>query len=92
MKAALYQGQGAIELTTLPDPKCMPEGAILENVYASICGTDVAVYKHGTGLGHKITVGGEFGEQVNHIVIVRIARQNSFATAAEKKRRVNYKF
>ena len=38
MKAALYQGQGKIELTTLPDPECTPEGAVLENVYASICG------------------------------------------------------
>lgn len=64
MKAALYQGQGKIELTRLPDPVCSPDGVILQNVYASICGTDVAVYKHGTGLGHKITIGGEFGHEV----------------------------
>ena len=43
MKAALYQGKGKIELTRLPDPECLPEGAVLQNVYASICGTDVAV-------------------------------------------------
>ena len=64
MKAALYQGQGKIELTTLPDPVCGPDGVVLENVYASICGTDAAVYKYGTGLGHKITIGGEFGHEV----------------------------
>ena len=64
MKAALYQGKGKIELTRLPDPECLPEGAVLKNVYASICGTDVAVYRHGTGLGHRITVGGEFGHEV----------------------------
>ena len=64
MKAALYQGKGKIELTRLPDPECLPEGAVLQNVYASICGTDVAVYRHGTGLGHRITVGGEFGHEV----------------------------
>ena len=64
MKAALYQGQGKIEMTTLPDPVCTDDGVILQNIYASICGTDVAVYTHGTGLGHKITIGGEFGHEV----------------------------
>ena len=64
MKAALYQGKENIELTTLPDPVCTPDGVILQNIYASICGTDAAVYKHGTGLGHKITIGGEFGHEV----------------------------
>ena len=64
IKAAIYQGKGKIDLTTLPDPECTSDGVILENIYASICGTDVAVYKHGTGLGHKITIGGEFGHEV----------------------------
>lgn len=64
MKAALYQGKGNIELTQLENPVCTEDGIILQNIYASICGTDVAVYKHGTGLGHKITIGGEFGHEV----------------------------
>lgn len=64
MKAALYQGKGKLELTHLADPVCTDDGIILQNIYASICGTDVAVYKHGTGLGHKITIGGEFGHEV----------------------------
>lgn len=64
MKAALYQGKKTIELSDLPDPVCSDNGAVLKNVYASICGTDVAVYKYGTGLGHKITIGGEFGHEV----------------------------
>ncbi|MBQ9060131.1 MAG: alcohol dehydrogenase catalytic domain-containing protein [Firmicutes bacterium] len=64
MKAAIYQGKGKIELKELPDPKCTPQGAILQNVYASICGTDVAVYQHGPGLGHRISIGGEFGHEV----------------------------
>jgi (R,R)-butanediol dehydrogenase/meso-butanediol dehydrogenase/diacetyl reductase len=68
MRAALYQGQGKIELTQLPDPVCTPDGAILQTVYASICGTDVAVYKHGTGLGHRITIGGEFGHEAFCVV------------------------
>lgn len=64
MRAALYKGAGAIELTQLPDPVCTDDGVILKNCYASICGTDVAVYKHGTGMGHRITIGGEFGHEV----------------------------
>lgn len=63
MKAALYQGKENIKLTTLPNPVCSDNGAVLKNIYASICGTDVAVYKHGTGMGHKITIGGEFGHE-----------------------------
>lgn len=76
MKAALYQGQGKIKINTLPDPVCTDYGVILENIYASICGTDVAVYKHGTGLGHRITVGGEFG----HEVVCRIKEKGKNVT------------
>lgn len=64
MKAAIYQGKENIEIKELPDTVCTDDGVILENIYASICGTDVAVYKHGTGLGHKIEIGGEFGHEV----------------------------
>ena len=60
MKAALYQG---VEIAELPDYKCADDAIILKNIYSSICGTDVAVYKHGLGLGHRITVGGEFGHE-----------------------------
>lgn len=63
MKAALYQGKGNIELTEIETPVCTDDGVILQNIYASICGTDVAVYKEGTGLGHKIEIGGEFGHE-----------------------------
>ena len=44
---------------------------LIQNIYSSICGTDVAVYKHGANTGHKVTVGGEFGhETVSRIVKV----------------------
>lgn len=43
----------------------------MKNIYASICGTDVAVYQHGPGTGHRISVGGEFGhEMVSKVVEV----------------------
>lgn len=76
MKAALYRGKEHIELTTLPDPECSENGVILKNIYASICGTDVAVYKHGTGLGHKIEIGGEFG----HEAVCRVVQAGNNVT------------
>lgn len=63
MKAAIYRGVHNIDITNLPDYECDDDAVILKNIYSSICGTDVAVYNHGLGLGHKITVGGEFGHE-----------------------------
>lgn len=63
MKAALYQGIQKIEITDLPDYICGDDAIVLKNICSSICGTDVAVYNHGLGLGHRITVGGEFGHE-----------------------------
>lgn len=64
MKAALYMGQKNIQLTTLPNPVCGEKDIVLKNIYASICGTDVAVYMHGPNTGHRVTVGGEFGHEM----------------------------
>lgn len=63
MKAALYQGVRNIEIATWPDYECGDDAIILKNIYSSICGTDVAVYNHGLGMGHRITIGGEFGHE-----------------------------
>ena len=71
MKAALYQGVYNIEIADLPDYECGDDAIILKNIYSSICGTDVAVYHHGLGMGHRITLGGEFG----HETICRVSQQ-----------------
>lgn len=68
MKAALYMGQKNIEMADLPDPVCGENDIILQNIYASICGTDVAVYMHGPNTGHRVTLGGEFGHEMVSIV------------------------
>lgn len=71
MKAALYQGKENIELAELETPHPGDDDIVVKNIYASICGTDVAVYSHGPGTGHRITVGGEFGhEMVSRVVEV----------------------
>lgn len=69
MRAALYQGKGSIELAELETPHPGDNDIVVKNIYASICGTDVAVYQHGPGTGHRITVGGEFGhEMISRVV------------------------
>lgn len=68
MRTALYMGQKNIEMADLPVPVCGENDILLKNIYASICGTDVAVYLHGPNIGHRVTVGGEFGHEMVSIV------------------------
>lgn len=68
MRAALYKGKKNIEMMDLPVPVCGENDILLKNIYASICGTDVAVYQHGPNTGHRVTVGGEFGHEMVSIV------------------------
>lgn len=69
MKAAIYLGQEQIEVRELPNPVCGEKDVIIQNIYSSICGTDVAVYTKGPNTGHKVNVGGEFGhETISRIV------------------------
>lgn len=71
MRAALYNGQKNIIMTELKTPVAGENDIVVKNIYASICGTDVAVYEHGPNTGHKITIGSEFGhEMVSEVVQV----------------------
>lgn len=71
MKAAIYMGKEKIEIKELPVPECGENDVLIRNIYSSVCGTDVAVYTHGPGTGHRIAVGEEFGhETVSRIVAV----------------------
>lgn len=69
MKAAIYMGKENIEIRELPMPECGENDVVIQNIYSSVCGTDVAVFRHGPGTGHRITVGGEFG----HETVSRVA-------------------
>lgn len=64
MRAAIYNGQKDILLTNLETPEAGDNDIVVRNLYASICGTDVAVYLHGADTGHRVTVGGEFGHEI----------------------------
>lgn len=71
MRAAIYNGKKDILLTELENPACGDNDIVVRNIYASICGTDVAVYMHGPNTGHRVTVGGEFGhEMVSEVIEV----------------------
>lgn len=71
MKAGIYLGQEQVELRELPLPEVGDHDVLVQNLYSSVCGTDVAVFFHGPNTGHKVTVGGEFGhETVSRVVKV----------------------
>ena len=71
MKSAIYLGQKNIEVREVPMPEIGDNDVLIQNIYSSICGTDVAVYMHGPNTGHKVMVGGEFGhETISKVVKV----------------------
>lgn len=71
MKSAIYYGKENIKIEEKPLPSVGENDVLIKNIYSSICGTDIAVFKHGPGTGHKIEVGGEFGhETVSRVVKV----------------------
>lgn len=71
MKAGIYLGKGNIEIREMEIPAVGNRDVLIQNIYSSICGTDVAVYKYGAETGHRVSVGGEFGhETVSRVVKV----------------------
>lgn len=71
MKAGIYLGKESIEIREVDLPEVGDNDVLVQNLYSSICGTDVAVFTHGPNTGHKVTVGGEFGhETISRIVNV----------------------
>lgn len=83
MKAGIYLGQENIEIRELAMPEVGDRDVLIQNIYSSICGTDVAVYKHGPNTGHKINIGGEFGhETVSRVV--KIGRNVTDFTVGER--------
>lgn len=71
MKAGVYLGKETVQIKELALPQVGDNDVLIKNIYSSICGTDVAVYKNGPNTGHKIDVGGEFGhETVSRVVEV----------------------
>lgn len=71
MKVAIYNGKKNVEIQEIETPHAGDNDIVIKNIYSSICGTDVAVYFHGSETGHKVDVGGEFGhETISEVVEV----------------------
>ncbi|MEJ5921247.1 zinc-dependent alcohol dehydrogenase [Bifidobacterium thermophilum] len=71
MRSAVYLGKEHVEVRDVPIPSVGDDDILVRNICSGVCGTDVAVYSHGPGTGHKVDVGGEFGhETVSRVVAV----------------------
>lgn len=69
MKSGIYLGKENIEIRDVDISQVGDNDVLIKNIYSGICGTDVAVFKHGENTGHKITVGGEFGHETISTVV-----------------------
>ena len=70
MKALVYNGIENVEMKELEYPVCGDDDIIVKNLYAGICGSDLAAYRHG-GDDVLIFAGSEFGhEMVSEVVEV----------------------
>ena len=63
MKAGFYLGKEQVEIQDPPLPEVGDNDVLVQNLYSSVFGTDMAVFAHGPNTGHKVTVGGEFGHE-----------------------------
>ena len=71
MKVGIYLGKEKVEVREMAVPDLGDNDVLLKNICSSICGTDVAVFTHGPGTGHRVEVGDEFGhETVSRVVAV----------------------
>ena len=84
MRTAIYQGKKKIELTEASKPEVGPNDVLIRNINSSICGSDIAVYLHGAGTGHKISIGEKFG----HEMVSEVAEVGSNVTEFKVGQRV----
>ena len=70
MKCAIYKGIKNVELKEMPEIECGDNNIVVKNLYAGICGSDVAAYNHG-GEAVFIFPDHEFGhEMISEVVKV----------------------
>ena len=84
MRSAIYMGQRQIKVKNTPIPHVSEHDVLIQNMYSSICGTDVAVYMRGPDTGHRIAIGKEFG----HETISRVAAVGSQVSNVQIGQRV----
>lgn len=63
MRVAVYNGAHDVVVEDWPMPEVGTHDVLVRNLYAGVCGSDVAVYEHGPA-GHQVKEGDEFGHEV----------------------------
>ncbi|MDR0852054.1 MAG: zinc-binding dehydrogenase [Clostridiales Family XIII bacterium] len=63
MKAGIFHGAGNVSVEEREVEHCGDNDAILQNLMASVCGTDISAYQHG-GASYRIYDEGEFGHEL----------------------------
>ena len=67
-KAAIFRGPGSVDVVDLPYPECGPDDAVVRNLMAGVCGSDVSAWRHG-GDDHMVWRDHEFGhEAISEVV------------------------
>ena len=84
MKAGIYLGKEAVEIRELELPEVGNDDVLVQNLYSSICGTDVTVFTHGHNTSHKIDVGENLGTKQSPVsrkwgkMLQNLCRENGF--------------
>ncbi|UVO52614.1 zinc-binding dehydrogenase [Sphingomonas sp. SUN039] len=67
-KAAIFRGQGDVDVVDLPYPACGDDEVIVRNLMTGVCGSDIAAYRRGGDL-NMVWKDHEFGhEAVSEVV------------------------
>ncbi len=85
MRAVVYEEPGRVRLTEVPEPALIePTDAIVRVRRAAICGTDLHVVKHGTGMRAGMVIGHEFVGTVESVGTgVRLVRAGERVAGAD---------
>jgi alcohol dehydrogenase len=85
VRAVVHAGEGRVEVGTVPDPGVEEAGdAVVRVRRAAVCGTDLHVVAHPTGLPEGFVLGHEFvGEVVDLGAGVRACRRGDLVVGAD---------
>lgn len=78
MRAAVFHGQGDIRIEDVPEPRCAPDGLVLEVAAVGVCGTDAHEFASGPHMfpvHTQHTVSGHVGPMIPGHEFTGIVRQ-----------------
>ena len=78
MKSWYYMGKESVELREVPVPEISDNDVLIQNIYSSICGSDVSAYKNGADAGYAYQTDAEFGHETVSRVVAKGANVTEF--------------